>query len=467
MISIVIDTKVSNVGKNQIDKIIESGESQEVEFKESFHSSQEFSKIMCGFANTYGGIVIVGINTKKEVIGLKEDADKLQQKISSSAQAISPPIIPSIEVYDVDNKKIVTIIIQRAIDNTFHTFQGVIWVKIGSTLKKIEGNQIVDFLRSKQILCFDETPSNAKISDIDVRKVKYYLDIRKQSDFFKAHSIEDFLITTKLATKNGELKIKNSALLFFAKNPISFNPQIELKLVRFEGAEPVKIIAHELVQTDLIESIEKALSFVKTNISKSIQIKLDAKREEKYQYPVDVIREAVVNAVAHRDYFSKDAIQIYIFTDRIEITNPGSLPQGLPKELFGTLSVQRNPLTYKILRDYGYVEGLGSGVPRMINSMREHGLLDPEFGIYEQFFRIILRNKSSYLKPIREHKDLNERQLRAIKFLKENKLMKAKIYAKINNVSSGTALLDINEMIKFGYIKKIGSFRGAYYIFNP
>ncbi|MBU3896766.1 MAG: putative DNA binding domain-containing protein [Nanoarchaeota archaeon] len=452
--------------KDQIFRIIESGESQEVEFKESFHSFQEFSKIMCGFANTYGGIVIVGVNAKKEAVGLKEDADKLQQKISSSAQAISPPIIPSIEVHDINNRKIITIVIQRAIDNTFHTFQGVIWVKIGSTLKKIEGNQIVDFLRSKQILCFDETPNNAKISDIDANKIKDYLSIRKQLDYFKSHAIEDFLISMKLATKNGDLRIKNSALLFFAKNPIAFNPQIELKLVRFEGAEPVKIIAHELVQTDLIESIEKALSFVKTNISKSIQIKLDAKREEKYQYPVDVIREAIVNAVVHRNYFSKDAIQIYIFSDRIEITNPGSLPQGLPKELFGTLSVQRNPLTYKILRDYGYVEGLGSGVPRMINSMRERGLPDPEFGIYEQFFRIVLRNQSSNLKPIKEHSNLNERQLKAIKFLKENKSMKTKMHMRINRVSSGTARLDINEMIKFGYIKKIGSFRGVYYILN-
>jgi len=451
---------------NQILKIVESGETQEVEFKESFHSSQEFSKIMCGFANTYGGIIIIGVNAKKEVVGLKEDLDKLQQKISSSAQAVSPPLIPSIAIHNIDNKKVISIIIQRAIDNTFHTFQGVIWVKIGSTLKKIEGNQIVDFLRSKQILCFDETPSGAKISDIDANKIKDYLNIRKQLDYFKSHAIEDFLMSMKLATKNGDLKIKNSALLFFAKNPMLFNPQIELKLVRFEGVEPVKIISHELVQSDLIESIEKALSFVKTNISKSIQIKLDAKREEKYQYPIDVIREAIVNAVAHRDYFSKDAIQIYIFTNRIEITNPGSLPQGLPKELFGTLSVQRNPLTYKILRDYGYVEGLGSGVPRMINGMREHGLMDPEFGIYERFFRIVLKNKSSDLKPIKDHSDLNDRQIKALKFLKENKSIKTKMYIKINNVSFGTARLDINEMVNFGYLKKVGSFRGAYYIIN-
>ena len=456
------------MNKEQILKIIESGESQEVEFKESFHSSQDFSKIMCGFANTYGGIILLGINAKKEIIGIKEDIDKIQQKLSSSAQAVSPPILPAIETHEITNKKIIVVAIQRAIDNTFHTFQGIILAKVGSTLKKLEGNQIVDFLRSKQILCFDETSSNAKIEDLDIKKIKEYLNIRKQSDYFKSHSIEDFLISMKLATKNGDFKIKNSAILFFAKNPVFFNPQIEIKLVRFGGTEPVKIVAHELVQTDLTESVERALSFVKNNLPKSIQIKSEAKREEKLQYPFDVVREAIVNAVAHRDYFSKDAVQVYVFSDKIEITNPGSLPQGLPRELFGTLSVQRNPLTYRILRDYGYVEGLGSGVPRMINSMREFGLADPEFGIYEHFFRVIFQSKPSELRPIKDYADLNERQGKAIKFLKENKSIKTKMYMKINNVSFGTARLDINEMIKFNYIKKVGSYRGAYYVVkNP
>src|SRR3989344_1398463 len=237
------------MNKEQILKIIKSGESQEVELKESFHSSQDFSKLMCGFANTYGGVIFLGVNNKKDIIGIEEDSDKVQQKLSSSAQSISPPILPVIETHEINNKKIIAVIIQRAIDSTFHTFQGVIWAKVGSTLKKIEGSQIVEFLRGKQILCFDETPSNAKIEDIDNSKVKEYLNIRKQINFFKAHSTEDLLISMKLATKNGGLKIKNSALLFFAKNPIFFNPQIELKLVRFDGSEPVKIIAHELIQS--------------------------------------------------------------------------------------------------------------------------------------------------------------------------------------------------------------------------
>src|SRR3989338_6690013 len=156
---------------------------------------------MCGFANTYGGVILLGVNSKKEVVGIKENADEIQQRLSSSAQAVSPPILPNIETHEINNKKVIITIIQRAIDNTFHTFQGVIWAKVGSTLKKVEGNQIVDFLRGKQILCFDETISNAKIEDIDSKKITEYLAFRKQSDYFKSHSVEDFLISMKLASK--------------------------------------------------------------------------------------------------------------------------------------------------------------------------------------------------------------------------------------------------------------------------
>ena len=300
------------MNSDQILKIVSSGESQEVEFKESFHSTQRFSEIMCGFANTYGGIIVLGVNNKNEIIGISGKIDEIQQKISATAQSVSPPLMPSIELHEVNGKKIIAIVVQRAIDNIFYTFQGVIWARIGSTTKKMEGNQIVEFLRGKQILCFDEIPSVAKIDDIDQDKVNEYLQIRGQADFLKTHSLEDFLLSMKLATKNGELKIKNAALLMFAKNPIFFNPQTEMKLVRFEGNEPVQIVSHELVQSDLIGGIGRALAFVKSNVSKSIQVKLDAKRTEKYEYPVDVIREAVVNAVAHRDYLSKDGIQIYL-----------------------------------------------------------------------------------------------------------------------------------------------------------
>jgi len=396
----------------QLLEVIESGETQEIELKQSFHSSQVFAKLMSGFANTQGGMIIIGVNANKKIIGLTEDADKLQQKISVAAQTVAPPLIPDIQVHNIEGKEVIAVVIQKVIDSTFHTFQGAIYVKVGSTLKKIEGNQLVDFLRSKQILCFDEISSDATLDDLDVEKIKEYLQTRNQEDFLKQNSVKNFLLSSKLAIRNGNIKIKNATALFFAKEPEKFFPQIEINLALFDGVEPVKIISHQLIQSDPVSSIEKSLSFVKKNLSKSIQITDKARRQEKYEYPLNVIREAIVNAVAHRDYFSKDSIQIYLFNNRIEITSPGSLPTDMPRELFGTLSVRRNPIIYRLLRDYGYVEGLGSGIPRMINAMRSYGLRDPEFGIYKRFFRIVLYNKQLKQKQISDfnNQEVNQNQ---------------------------------------------------------
>lgn len=449
----------------QIREIIGKGENQEVEFKESFHSSQEISKLLCSLANTLGGVLILGVKNSGEVVGIKENLDKIQQKISASNQSVSPVPLISIESHKLESKDVVIVIVQRSSDASYHTFQGAIYVRVGSTTRRLEGQTHLEYLRNRQILSFDESYETlAKIEDLDKSKIQSYLKVRNQESYLNIHSIKDFLLSNKLAKDNEKLRIKNSALLLFANDPKNFIPQAELKLVQFAGVEPVEIISHKLVQDDLVSSIEQALSFIRSHINKKIKIKQAGRREEEYEYPIDVVREAIVNAVAHRDYFSKDAIQIYLFENRIEITNPGSLPQGLPKELFGTISVQRNPITYRFLRDLEYVEGLGTGIPRMKNKMRKSGLSDPEFIFTESFFRIILYNKKGKKRAIEGEHDLNEREKNALKYLRKHKSIKAQTYAEINKVSHATAVNEINELIEFGYLKKVGAFRGAYYV---
>ena len=449
---------------NQIKEIISRGENQEVEFKESFHSSQDVSRIICGLSNTLGGLFLLGVGDNGEIEGVKENPDRIQQKIAAANQSISPAPLISVEVHEIEGKNIVAAIVQRAYDNQYYTFKGAIHVRVGSTTKRLEGQTHLEFLRNKQILSFDESfNSLIRIDDIDEEKVKDYLRVRKHDDYLRSHTIKDFLISNQLATENGTLKIKNSVALLFGRNPTKFHPQNEIKLVQFSGEEPVNIISHKLVQEDVVNSIEQSISFVKARMGKAIKIR-GTRREEVFEYPENVIREAIVNAVAHRNYFSRDAIQIYIFDNRIEITNPGPLPQGLPRELFGTISVQRNPIVYRFLRDMNYVEGLGTGIPRMKNYMRNAGLDDPEFKFTENFFRVVLYNKKGRKKPIDTTEDLNERQKKALNYLKKHSSIKAKTYANINKVSHATAVKEINEMTEFAYIKKIGSYRGAYYI---
>jgi ATP-dependent DNA helicase RecG len=326
---------------------------------------------------------------------------------------------------------------------------------------------MLEYLQNRQILCFDELSNDAKIEDIDESKVKRFLAFRGNETYIKSHSVKEFLLSMKLAKENGDLKIKNATTLFFAKNPTTFIPQAEIKLAKFSGTEPVNILSYNLIQNDIVDQIESSLSFIKQNISKQLKLtEQSAQREEIYEYPLFVIREAIVNSVVHRDYFSRDAIQVNIFDDRLEITNPGTIPASLSLQNFGKLSVQRNPITYHLLRDYKYVEGLGTGVPRMRNEMRKAGLNDPDFNFSGNFFKVTLLNSKGNLRPVEDLKDLNERQINAITYLQRNKTIKSDIYAEINDVSRPTAINDLNELLKFKYLKKKGTYRGAYYTLN-
>jgi ATP-dependent DNA helicase RecG len=448
----------------QIIGLIRRGESEDVEFKQSFRSGEDVSKTLCSFANTRGGILIFGVKNDGQVIGIERGADEFQQKISAANQSIITVPSISMETHMVNGTPILVVIVQRAIDNSFHTFQGAVWVREGSINRRLEGQSQLDFLRHRQLLSFDEIFSDAVLSDISETKVRSYLDVRHQSNYLNSHSINDFLISSKLATGVGVLRIKNAGILCFAERPEIFIPQSEVNLVRFDGSEPISILDHQLIRGDVASLIEGAASFVKKHIMKGVQVKLSARREEIYEYPLAVIREAIVNAVTHRDYFLKGAVQISIFDDRIEFTSPGSLPNGLPRELLGTISVPRNPITYRILRDLGYVEGLATGIPKMKNDMRKKGLSDPEFVIAESVFRVVLYNKPGKRKPIESISDLNERQRKCLDYLKKNKSIKSKTYAELNRISLPMAIIDLNELVQFNYVSKVGKYRGAYYV---
>jgi len=445
--------------------LIKNGETQEVEFKEGCPSGHKLAEIICGLANTDGGFLILGISEKGEIKGLRCDFDKLQQDIANTRQNIHSSPHVSTTIHTIDDKKILLVEINKANDKNAHTYNGAVYVRIGSTTHKLEGQELFDFLKNKQILCFDEQDSEAKLEDIEENRVKNYLIKRGQEDYLKSNSTQEFIISNMFGKLNGKLKLKNIATLFFAKEPHRWHPQSEVRIVRFSGTEPINVVSQRDFRSDPIENIEQTITFIRENISKRFIIPEDSPRRiEIEEYPTAVIREAIVNAIAHRDYYSYDSIQINLFEDRIEISNPGGLPQGLTKEFFGKRSVRRNPLTYRILRDCHYVEGLGLGVPQMRNEMRKAGLRDPEFNFEGGFFVVTLRNAKSNIKPVEGLKDLNSRQLNALDYLRQNKTIKSKTYANINEISLPIALKDINELIKFKYLKKVGEYRGAYYV---
>lgn len=448
----------------ELQEIIKRGESTEVEFKKSFHSFQEVAKTICAFANTQGGILILGLSDKGKIEGVEGNLDYLQRKISDTNSNIHQKPIIKIEVYEIDKKKLIVVIVHKAETSVFHSFEGAIYVRIGTTTQKLEGATILEFLRNRQILLFDEgIEYSAKLESLDEDKIKEYLKLRNQETYLQEHNLKSFLISKKLAASLPDLKLKNATLLFFAKDPQYFFPYTQIKLVRFDGIEPIKIISYEEARGSLPQIINQSSNFVLRYISKEFLIK-GIQREEIPLLPEEAIREAIINAVAHRDYFNKNEIQISIFDDRVEVTSPGGLPEGMEKELLGILSIQRNPFIYQLLKDYGFMEGIGSGIAKIRSSMQSAGLSMPDFFISKDVFRITLRIKKVEEIELAIRYNLNMRQIKALDYIRVNKKIKTKEHAIINKISLPTALKDLKKLEKLKLIKKFGSYKGAYFI---
>jgi len=266
-------------------------------------------------------------------------------------------------------------------------------------------------------------------------------------------SSEELLMKLKLVR---ESQLTNAAVLLFAREPYFL--QSEVKGIRFSGDEPVKpYIDFVSIEGNIFHLIENAQNFVLRNIRKSIWLTSGKmQREEKYEYPPEAIREAIINAIAHRDYESQSKVQVRIFDNRIEIWNPGTLPEEITIEDLkkSHRSIPSNPLLFKQLFWVKYVEDVGGGTLDMIKQCRDWGIPEPEFQEISGAFVVIFR-----LPPALEELEnlrLNERQKRAIDSIMNKGTITNREYTSLNDISRKTATTDLADLVKKGLLIRVG-----------
>mgnify|MGYP001583117057 CR=1 FL=1 len=438
---------------------METGESQRLERKGEVTNFRDVSETACAFANTDGGRYVIGISNDGKVLGVHEGRlDELQRRLEGAVQSVHPAPLHSIGIAEIGDKKIVCVDVSKMGLNSFCTVGGIVYKRHGSSNSKLEGKGLQEFLVQRKVLTFDRLASNATLEDLDLDAVAEFMQKTRPEMRFEGQKLQKYLVNLGLAEANGKLAIRNAAVLFFAKNPISFYQQCELKLVRFKGTEPISIIDSLSAKGTVLQNFQAAEGFIRKNTRTAFKIE-KMEREEIPEYPLQVAREAIVNALVHRDYFSDASVQINIFDDRMEIINPGTLPAGLAMAELGGLSIPRNPITYNLMRELRYIEGMGTGIARMRAGMLDAGLPTPAFSELGGFFKVVLRNKpESGL-----GKKLNERQRNAMAHLVQYRRMSAKEYAGLNKISHPTAVSDLNGMARLGIVKRVGKARGVQY----
>jgi ATP-dependent DNA helicase RecG len=264
-------------------------------------------------------------------------------------------------------------------------------------------------------------------------------------------------------------KLTNAVVLMFGKAPQRYFVQSEVRCARFKGTKAVKpFIDMKVMDGAVYEQIDQAEKFVLFNMKKAAWVEPGKiERQEKWEYPPEAIREAITNAVAHRDYFSSGNVQIRIFDDRIEVWNPGCLPEGLTVEkLKGKHeSKPRNKLIARMFFLIKYIEQWGTGTNEMIHACVSYGLPEPLFEDTGSSFIVTFR-KSRLTEEFLESLNLNDRQYRTIGYVKDRGEITNKIYREIHNVGKVTAAAELNDLVAQEVLKIVGKGRSTKYILN-
>ncbi|MCX7671099.1 MAG: DeoR family transcriptional regulator, partial [Anaerolineae bacterium] len=351
---------------------------------------------------------------------------------------------------------------------------GRVLVRTHTGNEPLDGTRISHLAATKASGDFEmETVAGATRADLDEEVIQDYLHRRTARLGRDLGQTEDELLTAIGAlTPRGEPTV--AGLLLFGKEPQFFIPQSGLIYVRFAGTEPrgpgglPGYTRREEFTGALARMIENCWAILLQEMRGEAVVR-GLKREDRTLYPLFAVREALVNAVCHRDYrLTGRRVEIRQFDDRLEVTSPGGLPGYITLDNIVEEHFSRNPRLVNGLFEWGYIEQLGLGIDRMIEEMLQAGHPKPEFKATPYSFTVTLRRNvaATARRPIPEWATgMNERQMRAIQYLQETGRITNREYHELcPDVSAETLRLDLNDLVEKGLIMKIGDKKGTYYI---
>ena len=351
--------------------LIQEGEGTTLEFKESLSSS--FARELVALANTIGGKILLGVRDDGTVIGV-QDSNALRARIQDIARNCDPPV----QVRAEPVGRVFAVHVRESDSKPVQCSDGFFW-RQGAVTQKLSRAEIRDLFRLEGAVRFDlaSCPPFNYPEDFDREKFNTWLSL---SGITGRLQVEDVLVNIEAAERaDGTLLFRNAGALFFAKNVRRFFPQAYITCLLARGTDKVHILDRKDFDGGIVADIEDALRFVERNTRTAYRIE-GLRRENVPEYPTNALREAITNAVMHRDWFVNGAnVFVEIYADRVEVVSPGSLPRGLSLADLGSKSVRRNALIADLLHRIDFIEKAGTGILRIRNEARELRCPEPEF----------------------------------------------------------------------------------------
>ena len=437
-------------------------ENQNIEWKENWRD--EYLKWICGFANAQGGTIYIGKNDKGEIIGIdnaKRLMDDLPNKIVTNLG-----IVCDINLLGENKKQFIEIIVEPYPNPV--NYKGQYHYRSGSTKQELKGAALDKFMLERKGKKWDGVPvPNISIADLKKETFDFF---RKKA--VKAQRIEDDVLTDKDEDLVDNLQLventylKRAAILLFHPKPTKYITGAFIKIGYFETDDELKF--QDEITGNIFEQVEKTMDLLFTKYIKSSISYEGLNRIEKYEYPKNAVREALLNAVSHKDYSGGVPIQISVYDDKLIFWNEGQLPENwtIEKLLTKHPSKPYNPDIANAFFRSGYIESWGRGTIKIINECIQFGIPQPKFYYDMSGFWVEFR-KDNFNIEYFESLGLNQRQIEALKYVKEKGKITNSEYQSINDCSRNTASNDLTELVNKELLESSGQKgAGAYYIFK-
>lgn len=434
-------------------------ETQNIEYKQSWRD--EYLKWICGFANASGGSIFIGKDDDGKVVGVS-DAKKLMEDIPNKVKD-TLGILVDVNLHHSPKGDFIEIVIEAYPYPV--NYKGQYYYRSGSTKQELKGTALDKFLLQKKGKRWDGMPvPNIAVTDLKNETFDFF---RKRA--FKSQRIEEDILTDtnehlieNLQLKEGEY-LKRAAILLFYSNPQKFVTGAYIKIGFFQSDDDLKF--QDEIHGNLFEQIEKATDLLFTKYIKAEISYEGINRVEKYEYPKDAVREALLNAIAHKDYSGGVPIQISVYSDKIIFWNEGQLPENwtIKNLLEKHASRPYNPDIANALFRSGYIESWGRGTIKIIRECKQAGIPEPVFSYDSSDISVMFR-KDIYHEKYLQSLGLNDRQVKAVLFTKDKGKITNGEYQELNNCSRNTASNDLTELVEKNLLKPSGQKgAGAFY----
>ncbi|PJF47420.1 MAG: transcriptional regulator [Chloroflexi bacterium] len=451
---------------------------------------QALAETLVAFANSDGGTIVLGYDERGRPSGATTPED-IEAVLREAAGLTSPPVRATLENAGGDGNPQLIVRVPRSVD--LHSLKdGRVFVRVAGENRALTGDEIRNLTQSKLAGDYEaETVPGATLADFDDEIVAEYIAKRELRTRRKMELAErDAQHAASLLKDIGALDARGqptvAGILLFGKNPQAFLPQSGVVFVKFPGVEPrgeggrVGYGRREEINGPLARVIERTWQVILEEMRVGAIVK-GLEREEVLEYPEFAVREALVNAVCHRDYRLRGRrIEVRKYADRLEIISPGGLAGYITLDNIIEEHFSRNPRLVQGLFQWGYIEELGLGIDRMIEDMVAAGHPAPKFNATAYSFTVTLSN-------VRERRathnitllptaaadgaalppglTVNERQARALQYVREHgRITNRDFQVLCPNVTPETLRIDLADLVDKGVLMRVGEKKGTYYI---